>query len=345
MRKKEMLSGWLERTGVLNAALAVRPQASQKLHVLAYHRVLEIEDEDHFPCDPELISASPAEFARQMEFVKHHFHPLGLSELLDIVERKQKLPPNSLLITFDDGHQDNYTQAYPILRGLGLPAAIFLSTGYIGGTGQFWFDRVATLAYYAPPGTLDAPGLDAPGLDAPLPLGDVASRRKAADEILRQAKRLPNARRLALLQALERQLAAHVPRNAALPSAALSWDQVREMSAGGIEFGSHCVTHPIMSALDDETLHFELAHSRATIQAETGQRAEVIAYPVGREYAFDQRVAPLARDCGYRLGFSYVAGVNLLGAMDPFAIKRIEVERYIPFHFFVARLAMPGLFL
>lgn len=340
MRKKEMLSGWLDRTGVLNAALAVRPPASQKLHVLAYHRVLEVEDEDHFPCDPELISASPTAFAQQMEFVKHHYHALSLSELVDAVERKRRLPPNSLLITFDDGHQDNYTQAYPVLRSLGLPAAIFLSTGYIGGSGQFWFDRVATLTYYAPAGTLDVAGLD-----APVRLGDVASRRSAAEDILHQAKRLPNARRLALLQTLERQLGAHVPRNTALPSAALTWDQVREMARGGIEFGSHCVTHPIMSALDDETLHFELSHSRATIQAETGQQAEVIAYPVGREYAFDRRVAPLARDCGYRLGFSYMAGVDQLGGMDPFAIKRIEVERYIPFHFFVARLAMPRLFL
>lgn len=340
MRKKEMLSGWLERTGVLNAALAARGPASQRLHVLAYHRVLDVEDEDRFPCDPELISASTAEFARQMEFVKQHYHALRLSELVDIVERKQKLPPNSLLITFDDGHQDNYTHAYPILRSLGLPAAIFLSTGYIGGSGQFWFDRIATLAFYAPAGELSVPGLD-----GSFRLGDVASRRCATDQILVQAKRLPNARRLALLQTLERQLAQHVPRNAALPSAALTWEQVREMAECGIEVGSHCVTHPVMSALDDETLHFELAHSRHAIQSQTGQRAEVIAYPVGREYAFDRRVAPLARDCGYRLGFSYVAGVNQLGVMDPFAIKRIEVERYIPFHFFVARLAMPRLFL
>lgn len=339
-RKKELLSQWLNRTGLLKASLALRGPHSQRLHVLAYHRVFEVNDEDRFPCDPELVSASPQEFALQMAFVKEHFHVLRLSELVQIVERRETLPPRSLLITFDDGHLDNYTHAYPILRSLGLPAAIFLSTGYVGTQGQFWFDRIATLLYYAPPGWHRVPGLE-----SEIHVGDIISRRAATEQVLGHAKRLPNARRLALVQTLEQQLAPHVPCGRALPSAALSWDQVREMAAGGIEFGSHCVTHPVMSTLDDESLRFEMAHSRETIRSETGQAADVIAYPVGREYAFDQRVAPLARSCGYHLGFSYVAGVDRLETLDPFAIRRIEVERYIPFHFFVARLAMPELFL
>ena len=65
--------------------------------------------------------------------------------LTDLVEqlRRGGLPRNALAITFDDGYRDNLTHAAPILARLGLPATIFLATGFIGTAEVPWFDRLA----------------------------------------------------------------------------------------------------------------------------------------------------------------------------------------------------------
>ena len=49
------------------------------------------------------------------------------------------------MITFDDGYLDNYQYAFPILRDLGLPAVVFLTTDFVDGVHHFYWDHVADL--------------------------------------------------------------------------------------------------------------------------------------------------------------------------------------------------------
>ena len=51
-----------------------------------------------------------------------------------------KLPPQTFVVTFDDGYANVYHYAWPILRELQIPATIFLPTGFIDGTAPFPFD-------------------------------------------------------------------------------------------------------------------------------------------------------------------------------------------------------------
>lgn len=338
--KRQLAARLFTASGMARLLLHWRRSSRQTLTVLAYHRVYDIRDEASFPFDPELISASAEMFAWQMDFVRRYFSPIRFSDVLEALGRGAPLPPRSLIVSFDDGHLDNYTNAFPILKSLGVPATIFLSTGYIGAPQTFWFDRVAALIYHAPEGELDIPALS-----LKLSLGQtVATRRTAAETILSRLKRLPNTQRLDVLDRLEAQLSRHVPVHAADASAALTWAQVEEMSRAGIEFGSHTVTHPVLTMLDDARLHDELADSKRVIELKTGRPAPVLAYPVGGDYAFDQRVITQAKDCGYRLGVSYLSGVNRWNTLDPFSIKRLHVERYTARSDFEAMLALPLVF-
>lgn len=308
-----------------------------RLTVLAYHRVCEVGVEDDFPYDPELVSASPADFRWQMQLVQRHFNPISFAALIDSLERGAPLPARALIVSFDDGHRDNYEHAFPVLRGLGIPATIFLSTGYIGARGTFWFDRVAHLLHRTHPGTLSLPGACFSAV-----LGDVRSRRQAAETLLQCLKRVPNTVRLEILQELER-LAPAGPGGGAEKSGAMSWEQVRQMSEAGVEFGSHAVSHPILTALDDAELARELTDSRRTIEEQTGKRCEVLAYP-GGSGAYDARVLEAVRASGYRLGVSYLAGINRLRRLERFAIRRLHVERYTSRAYFASLLAFPRVF-
>ena len=334
--KKEMLARVLSYVRLPAARLRLAPRPA-RLTVLAYHRVFDLGDEAEFPYDPELVSATPADFSWQMEFVCRHFNLITFETLVAYQEGRSRLPKCPAIVTFDDGHLDNYEVAFPILKQLGVPATIFLSTGYVGCGGTFWFDRVAHLLYRAREGTLEIGDIDFSA-----ELRDVASRRQAAERLLGTLKRVRNEERLAALGKLEQFLSSKTGPDAT-GSAVVNWDQVREMSRAGIEFGSHSVTHPILTALPDETLDRELRESKQAIELQTGKPCDVFAYPVGSG-AFDARVLEATRRCGYKLGISYASGTNPLGGFDAYAIRRLHVERYTTRAYFQSVLAMPGVF-
>src|SRR5574343_378129 len=314
--KQELLAGVLDRSGILDACRAMRPPG---LVVLAYHRVYDMGDEDAFACDPELVSADVATFRWQMEHLRRHWNPVSLTEAVDAAEQGRALPPRSVVVTFDDGHADNHDHAWPVLREFGIPATIFLATEYIGSGTTFWFDRVATLMHR------------------------VAARRLACKQALARLKLLPDAARREALAEIEAVLGAGVVARSA-PTAALTWDQVRAMATGGVEFGSHTVSHPILSMLPPEQLDHELGSSRARIERETGRPCDLLAYPVGTASAFNDEVIDAARRHGYRAALSYIDGPEQARLGNRYAIRRVAVERSYSRASFKARMVLPGVF-
>lgn len=333
--KKDALA-WAFGTIGVNA-LAPRLLPGAGAAILAYHRIFDMGSEDDFPYDPELVSATVGDFEWQMKTLKERFAPLALTEILDLLEKGRPLPRRAVAVTFDDGHADNFTHAFPVLAATGVPATIFLSTGYIGGRATFWFDDVAFRLRTTPRGRIR---IDALGLD--LALTDVRSRRAAAARTLRAMKEVPDARRLEALDELTRESGVgnvQDPR-----SRPLTWEEVGKMREGGIEFGSHTVSHPILSRIGDEALRRELSDSRSELERRLGIEVRTLAYPVGGEAEYDDRTVRVARECGYRMALSYVSGVDAWPPRDPYRLRRLHVERYTTRPRFEAMLAFPGVF-
>jgi peptidoglycan/xylan/chitin deacetylase (PgdA/CDA1 family) len=77
----------------------------------------------------------PARFARQMAYLKRRgFVFYTASELTEHFREQGRFPPNAVTLTFDDGWKDNYTNAFPVLKQLGIKATIFLVPSCIGQT-------------------------------------------------------------------------------------------------------------------------------------------------------------------------------------------------------------------
>jgi len=90
--------------------------------ILMYHSVDNNE---------EYFNVTPEEFKKQMVFLKeHNYNVIKLSDLTGLFEQK-KIKSNTVVITFDDGYQDNFLNAFPILKELNLPATIFVPTSLI----------------------------------------------------------------------------------------------------------------------------------------------------------------------------------------------------------------------
>lgn len=338
---RDALERALGNSGVATAALKLFAGRPDRLVVLAYHRILDIPDEDRFMQDPELVSASVADFERQMRYVQCHCTPLKMADVVRHLNSGQPLPRRSVVVTFDDGHVDNYTHAFPVLRKLGMSACIFLSTDYLDTDRMFWFDRAVLLLRSAPNGEWMV-GSTPLRLDA-----TVASRRAAALQLLRALKRIPNGDRLQQLQVLEELFGAHVKPEDVPDRSALTWSQVTEMAAAGIEFGSHTCSHPILAQLDDDSLQRELVESRELISRHLAAPVDIVAYPIGKFGAFNNRVISASRAAGYQLGLTYESGINHLTELtDPasrFELRRLAVERYTGFPQFKAQLAFPAI--
>ena len=97
--------------------------------ILNYHNIDDAPGE-------KALWVSSSHFDYQMAYLKKNgYHVISLSALIDGIERHIALPKKSVVITFDDGYENNYTQAYPILKKYGYPAIIFLVSDWIDRDG------------------------------------------------------------------------------------------------------------------------------------------------------------------------------------------------------------------
>lgn len=308
--------------------------------VLAYHRVRETPDERHYPFDMGLISATPEEFEWQMKFIRERMSPVGFEAVIEFMDEGVPLPPRPIVVTFDDGYADNYFTAFPILKKYDIPATIFLTAGFVGQDQMLWHDRAARIALTTSTGRL-------PGPAEPLSLAPsdrMAQRRAILADFLVHLKTLEHRELLALLDRLE--LENPIDNSVATASevAILSWEHVREMRNCGISFGSHTMTHALLSRLSKEELQSELAESKQKIEHELQHPCKTIAYPVGREFAFTNDALGLVADAGYSLGTTYLPGVNYVSALDRYKFLRQNVEIDTTRPYFKALLELPELF-
>jgi peptidoglycan/xylan/chitin deacetylase (PgdA/CDA1 family) len=340
MRKKEILAGMLRSTGVTRAATYGRRRTEGEVTILAYHRILPVRETESYPFDVELISADPQQFDWQMAWVSRNFPLVSVSGIADCIEGRKPIPAGAVAVTFDDGFVDNYTHAFPVLRRHGIPACIFLSTGYVGTRETYWFEAIARLAMTAPVRSIrdESSGTLFPSND------DESSRRNDLRSLLSRLKRMPdNSRRISIDRMLA-QVEGPAESPGEFSACAMDWSQVREMSQAGIEFGSHGVSHAVLSRLEPADLRTELAASRMAIENATRSPVVAIAYPVGGEDSIGTAVVTAAIDAGYRLGFTYLSGANRVARADRMRLGRQHVERYTSRGYYQGLLAFPSVF-
>jgi len=103
--------------------------------ILMYHRINEVDS------DPWGLCVRPERFADHLEILRQEAVPLPLQEFVR-ASQKGVLPRRAVAITFDDGYVDNLSNAKPVLEQFHIPATVFVTSGYIGGKREFWWDEL-----------------------------------------------------------------------------------------------------------------------------------------------------------------------------------------------------------
>lgn len=332
------LGEMLHHSGLLQPVRWAGRLWDRDLRILAYHRVLDDVDPAHFDFDIELVSATAAQFRREMALVRRRYQPMCLRDVAARLATGEPLPRNAIVVTFDDGYDDNFSVARPILLESGVPATFFVSTGVIDSGQPFAYDWFVYMLLNAKTQRMALPGL---GADIHLPAGRDA-RRMLAAHLLDRLKDLDDAAQQAVITGLEQQCG--LPR-AAAPAACrpMTWPQLRQMHAEGFEIGSHGVSHRMLAKLPENALRLELQSSMARIKAELDVPAISISYPVGGDRAFDATVVAATKAAGYQLACSYICGTNAQPITNPFALYRLPVELEMDIGWFASMLALPRL--
>jgi peptidoglycan/xylan/chitin deacetylase (PgdA/CDA1 family) len=311
---RDLAGALLYRSGITRPAR----QGAGRLSVVTFHRVLPEAALRDYPL-PQ-IAVTPPELAWFLAHFQAHYTCGALAAVHRRWLDGERPPRPFLAITFDDGQRDNFEHARPALAAAGLAATFFAPLDAVDGDQPLWHDRLgfaaarllqrertAALALLGPPGAVERPGA-APVPDAAL-----------VGQAIQQAKRLAPGERVALVARLE----ARLGESARPPwDGLMSWDQLRALARDGHEVGSHSLSHPILTLVDDAQLEREVAGSRLRLEAELQRPCESFCYPNGD---CDERVAAAVRQAGYRRAVLTRWGANPAGT-DPLRLARLDMQ-------------------
>ena len=316
----------LDRSGVLRLAVAARrkgllPYAG--LTVITYHSVTNPQT----AALTDNISATPEEFDAQMDYLRRTFTPVSLEDIREARAGGRKLPPDAVLVTFDDGYADNFEHAFPILRRHGIRALFFVTTGCLTDCQLFWWERVHLFVHRSEERALRIEYPSAEEIDLSTPAAKVAATNRL-NRIIKTHYDLDLERfldgvatgcRVPWSDAQSRELGDRV---------LMTWDQVVSLRKAGMSIGSHSHAHRVLQTLTPAALGADLKFARALLEGHLGESVRTIAYPVGDSIAADPLIRQAVVNSGYEMGFTTLAGINSLApGEDALDLRRLMADR------------------
>ncbi len=247
-------------------------------------------------------------FRRQLRLILAH-HPVWTPEQQIRARQGEAVAGDCpVVITADDGYHDYYDVAYPILRELGVPAALFVTTGFVDGTTWLWWDKLHYLGRHAPP---QVARVEVAGQSLELDFSTPATRRRAVRFLINRSRFIADAQKQAVLAQLAATLQVDLPAAPPPSVRAMTWDQVREMAGHGLVFAPHTVTHPILTRIDLAQVDWEIRTSRDRLAEMLGTAGRVFAYPQGGPDDFDVEISRRVAAAGFAACYLAYQGPDL----------------------------------
>lgn len=288
----------------------IKYNCRKKVNILMYHRFSE---------KPELFKIDSHNFEKQIKFICSKFNPIHLSTFIAAAEGRAKLPPNSIIITIDDGYQDNFTVAYPILSKYKAPATIFLATDFVDSGSWLW---PLKLLFILQNSKVVRFRLLIENREQMFSVENFTAWHKSQLAIFNHLRKLADVEKDLFLLDLAADLDVDVPEKTCGDFLPLTWPQILEMQKDGIEFGSHTCTHPILSRQNNSALINETVASKTLIENRLQQEVISFCYPNGQPEDYNQKVISAVRDAGYRCAVTTANGSNTISDVQPFELKR-----------------------
>ncbi|WP_437575726.1 polysaccharide deacetylase family protein [Sorangium sp. So ce887] len=318
--RRALAAGVLDTLGLLDRFLWLRAKLRLPvLSVFTYHRIAELSDVDEL--DPGVAEVSAREFEEQLAVIKAHCTVVSLRDVR-LFAKGRKLPPNPVMVAFDDGYRDNHDVALPLLQRAGVAATFFIATEYPDRGRLFWWDRVALLMHrcrrarveIAYPTTLVLEPLRDP-IAAATRVCQTFKRTSGVD-IGRLWDEIERATGVSIDLCEERALAART---------IMDWNQIAALRRAGMDVQSHSHSHRVLQTLSPDEATRDLARSRRVLSEALNEAVHAVAYPVG--YSLCGAFHRAVKEAGFEIGFTNNSGLCMLSSFDPLNFPRIAMDR------------------
>lgn len=290
-----------------------RPRSgAPPLAIFLYHSVvrrqLEVED---------FCFIREEEFRAQVETLKRRFRLVSLTEAARLLDQEALEEPTAV-VTFDDGFQDNFDVAYPVLAALGVPATIFLCTDLLDTPGALWYCRLHDAITRTSVQELEWGGRRHR-------LDDGAAKSRTADLLKRELKRLRHPDLEVAVDEITARLELSSDAGADARFRMLSRAAIREMTREKlIELGAHTGSHAILARLSAREQRDEIERSLREVGALTGSPCRLFAYPNGRFEDYDGDTLEILRGAGVEVAVTAERGSND-ASTPPLELLRIPI--------------------
>ena len=298
--------------------------------IVFYHYVRDVERTPF----PGIKALSVAGFAAQLDWLQARFDLIDGPTFERAVLTGVGFDRPTALLTFDDGFVDHYEHVFPLLRSRGLGGIFFLAGATLGASPtllnvhktHFLLPRLGAERFAREV----ADALEAEGM--PVPHGSGGEREgvyrydETPDVRIKRILNYEAPGRVAdrvLSTLFER----HVGDSGAFARALyLSALQVREMAKGGMTFGFHTQSHPVLSRLDRNEQRQELHRGPALIGDLTGQDIVSFCYPYGFPHTYNTDTLHVLEESGYSMAFNTERREAVIGQEPRYELPRFDTR-------------------
>src|SRR5713226_1547095 len=297
-------------SGLVKLARWWTKRSGQYLVILNYHRAIG------------------GDLRRHLLYLRRHYRILHLEAALEELYR----PPKErnwkqdqytpLVLTFDDGYHDNYTDGFVLARELQIPITIFLIPGYIESGDYFWWGEGTRLVQRTQVDEVTIEGRHY-CLKRPHERKVLA---QAIDMYLRNATSV--AEREAFLACVRKLLVVQstkIPEEE--PALPLTWAEIQQMEESECgSYGAHTMSNPILTYLTEPIeIEREIRECRTKLEQHLRHPVRTFAYPVGQPQHVSEAVLHTVKQAGYDWAVTTIHGFNTPRS-DPYLLRRIEVD-------------------
>jgi peptidoglycan/xylan/chitin deacetylase (PgdA/CDA1 family) len=290
--------------------------------VLRYHSI--INPQENYYASPS-IGISPSAFEAQIRYFAKNFNIISLDDVFDCIKMNTEFPAKAIVLTFDDGYRDNYF-AYRILKKFDVQATFYVCAACLDGTEILWLYEI----HYLINNTLKTQiHINKRGQKHKFSTKNRIEKAKVIREIIKIIKSNDLCTREDIRKQLKTQINDVEDLEDKYKKVMLTWQQVKEMSADGMDIGGHTMTHLNLPNAKEADAFTEINNCKRTIEEHIQKPVKHFSYPNGGKYEYyNETVVNMVKQAGFSTASTSENGLVYPGS-SLYKLKRIRVTEKI----------------